>query len=134
MRIDPASGSIAFQVGSLEPSMKLDRFLVCDLGRSAKNSFAQESWQHFQFDPEPGIAGTVLFDDGVLDRVFLAMEMPSDESGEWSELVEHQRKERHDSWLRSELGEPPYKYAWGSVESEYDSKGCASEIIVVYDR
>jgi len=134
MRIDPASGTIAFRDGSLEPSMNLERFRSTELGRSSRNSFTQDSWQHFQFDAEPGIAGTILFDGGVLDRVFLAMAMPSDDSGEWSEQVEHQRKERHDAWLRSELGEPPYKYAWGGVESEYDSKGCASEIIVVYDR
>ncbi len=114
--------------------MNLAQFLATDLGRSAKNSFTHDRWQHFQIDPEPGIAGTILFEGSVLDRVFLAMTMPSDDSGEWSELVEHQRKERHDAWLRSELGEPPYKYAWGSVESEYDSKGCASEIIVVYER
>ena len=134
MRIDRESGSIVFPDGTIEPAMSLARFLDTDLGRSSTNSFAHDRWQHFQFDPEPGIAGTILFNDGVLDRVLLAMSTPSDETEEWSELVEHQRKERHDSWLRAELGEPPYRYRWGGVESEYDSKGCASEIIVVYER
>jgi hypothetical protein len=133
MRIDPASGSVEFRDGSIKPSMNLAVFLATDLGRSAKVSFSNDRWQHFQFDPEPGVAGTILFEGSVLDRVFLAMTMPSDDSGEWSEAVEHRRKERHDAWLRSELGEPPYQYAWGGVESEYDSKGCASEIIVVYE-
>jgi hypothetical protein len=134
MRIDRESGSIVFPEGSIEPAMSLPRFLETDLGRSSTNSFAHAHWQHFQFDPEPGIAGTILFNEGVLDRVFLAMSMSSDETKEWSERVEHQRKERHDSWLRAELGEPPYRYTWGRVDSEYDSKGCASEIIVVYER
>ena len=134
MRIDRESGSIAFHGGSIEPAMSLAAFLASDLGRSSTNSFTHDCWQHFQFDPEPGIAGTILFNGGVLDRVFLAMAMPSDKTDEWNELVEHQRKHTHDSWLRAELGEPPYRYAWGGVDSEYDSKGCASEIIVTYER
>ena len=40
----------------------------------------------------------------------------------------------HDAWLRRELGAPPYKFAWGTVASELDEKGVASEIIVAYGR
>ena len=41
-------------------------------------------------------------------------------------------KALHDAWLLREIGKAPYDYAWGSVASEYDAKGCVSEIIVTY--
>ena len=91
-------------------------------------------WRHYEIEPEPGIAATVLFDGNRIDRILVAMKVLSDEAGNWSERIEHERKERHDSWLRTQLGDPPYAFSWGEVASEFDAKGCASEIIVVYDR
>jgi len=67
-----------------------------------------------------------------MDRVFVLMSIPSDKGNEWTEQLELTRKAKHDSWLRAELGEPPYDYAWGNVTSDYDPRGCASEIIVSY--
>ena len=43
-----------------------------------------------------------------------------------------QKFKGHDEWLRLELGEPPYRFPWGQLESNFDSKGCASAIIVSY--
>ena len=61
------------------------------------------------------------------------MALPKDAKREWTLASELARKTKHDDWLRNELGKPPYNYAWGNVTSVYDSKGCASEIIVVYE-
>ena len=51
---------------------------------------------------------------------------------EWTEKNELARKELHDEWLLRELGPPPYRYEWGNLSSEYDPKGCVSDIIVAY--
>ncbi len=60
------------------------------------------------------------------------MRIPSDKSEEWKIEFEFERKEKHDIWLLAELGAPPYTYDWGSVTSDFDAKGCASDIIVTY--
>jgi hypothetical protein len=58
--------------------------------------------------------------------------MPTDETDEWTMENELKRKVQHDAWLHAELGMPPYEYAWGKIDSEFDAKGCVSEIIVTY--
>lgn len=61
------------------------------------------------------------------------MEIPSDKDPNgWTEAHELERKSLHDAWLLREIGKPPYIYPWGSISSEYDAKGCVSEIIVTY--
>jgi hypothetical protein len=62
------------------------------------------------------------------------MTFSNDRAREWSAELELERKAKHDQWLREELGEPPYRYDWGRVASEFDPKGLASEIIVVYEK
>ena len=107
-------------------------FLGTKLGRDAKEELVNEDWRHYRIEPESGIVGTIFFKGERLDRVFLLMEIPSDKGKEWTEQLELERKAKHDSWLRSELGRPPYDYAWGNVTSDYDPRGCVSEIIVTY--
>jgi hypothetical protein len=62
------------------------------------------------------------------------MSIPSDALNERSVDRELERKARHDELLHAELGQPPYRYPWGSVESGYDARDGVSEIIIVYDR
>ena len=134
MKIDLDSGAIEFGTGVIAPTMNLAGFLSSAIGRSSRKTLANAQWQQFAIEPESGIGATVIFDGDAIDRVLLAMKLPSDTGGDWSERVELERKQHHDRWLASLAGEPPYEYAWGQVESEYDSKGCASAIIVSYDR
>jgi hypothetical protein len=58
--------------------------------------------------------------------------LPRDKESIWSAEHELERKELHDDWLRAAMGEPPYVYPWGRIESDYDSKGCASSVIMTY--
>lgn len=60
------------------------------------------------------------------------MEIPADVSEAWTEELELKRKRVHDHWLKEEFGSGPYEYPWGHIASEFDQRGCASEIIVVY--
>ena len=134
MKIHLDSGAIEFPSGVITPTMSRALFLSSPIGRSSRKSLANAQWQQFAIEPEPDIGATVLFDGEAIDRVILAMRLPSETGNDWSEHVEHERKRHHDAWLSAHLGEPPYQYAWGQVESEYDSKGCASAIIIGYGR
>ncbi len=102
------------------------------LGRYSKEDQVNEEWRHYRIEPEAGIVGTLFFKGARLDRVFLLLEIPSDKGKDWTEALELERKAMHDSWLRSELGMPPYDYGWGSVTSDFDPRACVSEIIVTY--
>ncbi len=132
MRIEAFSGSISFERGTIKPTLNRAQFLESPVGRQAKEEFVNEDWRHYHIEPEAAVAGTALFRGETLDRVFLTMRIPSDQSDEWTAALELERKAKHDAWLRAELGAPPYTYAWGSVASEFDAKGLASEIIVTY--
>ena len=132
MKIEKITGSISFEGGTVEGTFKRERFLETPVGRSARKDFVNEEWTHYHIEPEDGIVGTVLFHGERLDRIFLMMGMPSDQSEEWTAALELERKAKHDAWLQSALGTPPYTYPWGTVTSEFDAKGCASDIIVTY--
>lgn len=84
------------------------------------------------FEPEPGVNATAFFKDDHLKQVYFAFAVPSDEIKDWVEDREQQRKAKHDAWLRAALGEPPYEYAWGQVQSDFDPRGWSSEILVIY--
>jgi hypothetical protein len=73
-----------------------------------------------------------VFKGDRLHQVWLLMETPSDKTDEWTMETELQRKTLHDTWLLAELGSSPYEHAWGRIDSEFDAKGCVSEIIVTY--
>jgi hypothetical protein len=134
MKIRAADGSIVFTTCGLGSDTSLERFVRSEAGRRAKATVVNEERRHYEFDPEPGVGAIIFFRGAAIDRIHLTMSLPSDSAREWSERRELQRKTMHDAWLRTELGEPPYAYKWGRVTSDYDAHGCASEIIVVYDR
>ncbi len=133
MRIVVVDGSIDFQCGKILPKQDRESFLGTELGQTASTRLVNKEWWHVTVKPEEGITATLLFRGDRLDRVFLLMEIPTDQKGEWTSENELERMRVHDSWLRQELGPPPYRYAWGEIASEYDQKGCVSEIIVVYE-
>lgn len=132
MKINVVDGSISFENGMVQRHQNRVQFLGTHLGQASKESLVNEDWRHHDFEPESGLSGTIFFKGDRMDRVFLLMSIPSDAKGTWSEELELERKAKHDSWLRTELGEPPYEYAWGTVTSDYDPRGCVSEIIVTY--
>jgi hypothetical protein len=134
MKIDTNTGTITFSHGNVSSLLNRAQFLDTPIGKMAKKSLVNANWSHYEIDPEEGVAGTVLFDGDSIDRIFLSLKMKSDESEEWGVECELLRKAKHEDWLQEALGPPPYKYHWGRVVSEFDPKGLASEIIIVYDR
>ena len=134
MKIDVVTGSVAFANGMIDARADREAFLKSSLGASARAVLENAGYVHLHFDPEPGILANALFKNDRLDRLFILMANPSSNAGEWTEARELERKAIHDRWLRQELGQPPYEYDWGSVVSEYDAKGCESEIILVYGK
>jgi hypothetical protein len=134
MKISPVSGSIQFASATLDAHLSLPRFLDSALGQSAQAKVIDQARRQYQLVPEPGVRATVFFNGGLIDRILLMMSIPSDSAGVWTEPRERERKALHDEWLVSELGRPPYDFPWGRVVSDFDPRGCASEIIVAYDR
>lgn len=133
MKIGISDGSVAFESGNVRPGQGREDFLATPLGRLARPELINKEWWHLHVKPEPGIAANVLFRGDLLHQVYILMGMPSDKAKDgWTEEHELERKTLHDAWLRRELGNPPYDYAWGTIKSEYDAKGCVSEIIVTY--
>src|SRR5687768_9716686 len=99
MKIDSFDGSIEFAAGSIDRGMNRVAFLASQVGKSAKNEFINGDRRNYEFDPEPGIRGTIFFANDRLDRVLLMMSMPSDQRKEWTEQLELTRKSQHDQWL-----------------------------------
>jgi hypothetical protein len=134
MRIGIFDGSIEFEDGAIRRNDSRAAFLAANLGRDAKQELVNEKWWHVTVKPEHGIVVTLTYEVDTLETVLIAMEIPTDRTGEWTRELELQRKFVHDAWLRRELGAPPYKFSWGTVASELDEKGVASEIVVAYGR
>lgn len=132
MKIDVSDGSIAFSSGTIGPQMHRAAFLSSPIGIASECILENAGYVQLQFQPEPGVQMNALFKDDRLDRLFVLMKMPSDDLNAWTEAHELERKAVHDRWLREELGKPPYDYPWGRIVSEYDAKGCESEIILLY--
>jgi hypothetical protein len=132
MKVDTRTGRIEFERGVLERGTEKARFLQSRLGTDA--AILIKNGQHLTYGirPEQGISATVLFEGSVLKTVTWQIELALEKERVWSVENELERKRVHDSWLAAAIGMPPYEYAWGRLESDYDSKGCASSIIVSY--
>lgn len=131
--IDAASGSIAISgVGVLAPRLREDEFLKSRMGLSATPE-TQNGEHHSYGVGTAQLRANAYFRDGQLWMVVLTYSVP-DERGwsNWSENQELERKRIHDQLLEKDLGRPPYAYAWGKIESVYDSKDGASSIVVTY--
>jgi hypothetical protein len=132
MKIDSTNGSIVFANGTLIAGQLREDFLKSSLGPISKQRVMGGKWTHQDLEPESGIHCSASFDDGRLDHVFILMDHPSEDVDQPAEALELRRKTLHDAWLLKELGPPPYEYAWGRIVSDYDNRGCVSEIIIHY--
>ncbi len=134
MRINTIDGVVSFSSGTIGTAGDRAEFLTSSLGRTVRSEKARGTKYQYEFDPEVGVSATAFFDGEQLNRLFLMMSVPSDVEGQWTEALELERKAKHDHWLAQELGNGPYQYRWGSITSDFDPRGCSSEIIIVYDR
>jgi hypothetical protein len=134
MKIGVFDGSIVFASGTIHRGQDRSNFLATQLGRTATEELVNPAgdWRHISLAPESGLGATLIYQGERLHQVLIAMDMPPERTDIWTREYEFERKSKHDAWLRAELGTPPYDYAWGRIDSEFDEKGFASEIIVTY--
>lgn len=134
MHILASDGSVEFALGKVTSATDKQSFLASSLGLVAIVAVENGPFVTYRVAPEPGVGATLLFNGERLENVAWAFTMPDEAEGDWSEESEMRRKKVHEDWLQKELGNPPYRFNWGEVSSEYDPKGVSSAIIVVYDR
>ena len=132
MKVHKVGGIVEFERGSIRPGMDRPSFLASSLGQGAEVLMQNEPHVTYRIRPERGVAAAVHFDGTRLRMFSWQLELAPHIEAVWSEEHELERKRVHDEWLRLELGEPPYRFPWGQLESNFDSKGCASAIIVSY--
>lgn len=132
MKLQKLSGRVEFNRGSIEPRTDRTAFLASEIGRTAEVLVDNEPHMTYRFRPEPGIAAAAYFDGARLRTLSWQLELPSDLENIWTVEQELERKRVHDNWLLNEVGQPPYRFSWGRLESNYDPKGCTSAIIVNY--
>ena len=132
MKIHTFVGLVDFERGSIKPHTDRPSFLASALGQGAEVLVENEPHMTYRIRPERGVAAIVHFEGAKLRTVSWQIELPPQKEEVWSEAHELERKRLHDEWLKRELGNPPYRFSWGRLESTYDSKGCASAIIVSY--
>lgn len=132
MKIHLPDGTVSFDRGSIGPQLDTTTFLASRLGEGSETILSNGAFVTFRFQPERGITGAAVFQDGRLYELSLLLQLPTDDVPRWTEEHELARKRAHDEWLRAELGVPPYRYPWGEVASVFDPKGCVSNILVHY--
>lgn len=132
MQISSFDGSVTFVAGRVHAGMDKPAFLASVLGAESERSFVNGSLETYRFFPEPGIVATTDFKDDRLLHVSVSIEMPGDSQSGQSAKNELARKEKHDTWLREHLGDPPYRYNWGEVVSAFYQQHCESDIMVIY--
>jgi hypothetical protein len=123
---------VEFALGSVARDMTKTSFLMSALGRGAETIVENGPYVTYRIRPESRIGATLLFEGEKLQNFGWAIELPDELPGDWSAESEMRRKRLHDDWLRKEFGEPPYRFAWGEIVSDYDAKGVSSAIIVAY--
>jgi hypothetical protein len=123
-----------FAEGAISAGQHRKDFLKSRLGEISTRRIMGGAWTHHDFQAEAGIHCSASFDGDRLDHVFILMDVPGRETDQPTESLELQRKSLHDAWLLKELGPPPYEYEWGKVVSDYDDRGCVSEILLRYGK
>ena len=134
MKLHRDNGVVDFPQGSVGPLTTRQEFLDSPLGRGAEIFVDNEPYMTWRIRPEPGVAVTLSFEGQRLRNIAWLLALTNDEENDWSEELELKRKRIHDKWLLGMLGQPPYQYDWGVVDSAYDARACASDIIVAYAR
>lgn len=114
------------------PSTQFGHFDQSSIFGGAKKVFDANGWCRYRINLEASVASLVFYDNQLLE-VHLALVDPSLKGwSDWSEEREAQKKQQHDAILRQCLGNGPYQFDWGSVESIFDPKGGGSEIMIRY--
>ena len=126
--IDLASGTLFFDDATeVDPRITRPKFLTSPLELpTTPDATSAGPWSIYTLAPRllDGIkfASRLSFNGDALELLAL-----------WNvEVEEAARLERHDVWLMKQLGEGPYVFGWGKVESLTEPNGGGNIILFSY--
>lgn len=127
--IDISTGSIDIGEITLSPTLTVDQFKNSGLynGASLERIYTLKGTKNIS---NKNFIVSIYFLNSYLKEIHLYD--TEDNSEDWSESNELDKKKRQDEWLKSLLGKGAYKYPWGVIESLFDPKGGFSSIIIRY--
>jgi hypothetical protein len=104
-----------------------------------RNDSNSETYVRYYLKPqrigENYFALTLIFDPSEMIYMVLLLMLIDDiplSWDKWSEDKELKRKAQHDELLKNAIGNPPYKYSWGLISSNYDPRSGTSNIVLNY--
>lgn len=132
--IHKQSGAIVVAGNTIIGSLDETVFAESSLGQKATRMHSTGGWVIYSKIQSEGVGLVLRFLDGKLAEVNLAFANPDSDWNSWSEAKEESAKSVHDNWLASQLGEPPYIFNWGNVESLQDQRAGCSLILIRYKK
>lgn len=137
--IDAKSGEIKFDDFVLKPHMQLDS-LINKLSREEILSIDEGKGANIYLKPQKGgcvyLVVRAFFENEGIGLFNLQIKVQNNALvpswKDWSEAQQLQIKSINDDWLKSELGNPPYEFNWGSLRSVYNARDGSSYIVVSY--
>jgi len=123
----------------LSPGLKEEVFLLTPAGRSSELLIENANFRSYRFGPREILACrfivTVLFESSALVEFHLYPLCDDETVSDWNGFSEEQERRKrafNDEWLTMILRGSRRTFEWGAVESVFDSRVGASEIIVRY--
>jgi hypothetical protein len=118
------------------PRQTEDEFLTSSYGTNSEESIINGNYHSYDISSvtinASEFSARALYIDGKLSSISLYPNK-SFSWRNWSEQNELKKKEILNDFLTHELGAPPYKYMWGSVESIFDRKSGFSYVLIKYN-
>lgn len=125
-------GTVDFEQVVIAPSTTRSEFLMSSLGEKAEKVMDSGEWLRVRVKGENVIAALVFKNERLFELHLCLADQSSDGWGAWSPEGELVKKMKHDEFLKINLGQPPYQFKWGKVESITDVKAGGSEIVLRY--
>ena len=128
----------SFRVG---PGTRGEAFVASGIGAQSALILSNQQYRTYktpiQIIDDRSFLLTLSFEDGHLASVRLypveASPAQAESWASYSEADQLKKKMENDRWLLSVFGTtPPYTLPWGSVQSVFDARSGASEIIIRY--
>jgi hypothetical protein len=135
--IEADTGRVNFIPGfPIGPDLIKSVFLATFIGQHALTNVLNPPWHSFWLPTTwrcgHSVGGIIYFHGERLAMLTFSFGRPGENWGNWTYEREMERKSFHDDLLQRDLGDPPYRFHWGEISSDYDEKGGGSAIGVRY--
>lgn len=133
--IDRTTGEFTVDAHRLGPDLAEAEFLRSDLGKAAgkhgRSAPYYVVWRKIDGGIEIGM--TLKFSSsGPLQRIGLQFVKQGVRGSDWTRAMEDEIKVFHDRWLKERLGDPPYRFPWGTVRSFIEPHWYSANIAIEY--